>query len=62
MPTNLYGPNDSFYLETSHVMPALVRKFHEAKVNNKPEVVVWVTGKPLREFMNVDNITEACVF
>ncbi|AKB82187.1 GDP-L-fucose synthetase [Methanosarcina barkeri 3] len=62
MPTNLYGPNDSFYLETFHVMPALVRKFHEAKVNNKPEVVVWVTGKPLREFMNVDNMTEACVF
>jgi len=54
MPTNPYGPNDSFYLETSHVMPALIRKFHEAKVNNKPEVVVWVTGKPLREFMNVD--------
>ncbi len=62
MPTNLYGPNDNFDLETSHVMPALVRKFHEAKVNNEPEVVVWGTGKPLREFMHVDDMADACVF
>jgi len=62
MPTNLYGPNDNFDLETSHVMPALIRKFHEAKVNNKPEVVVWGTGKPLREFMHVDDMADACVF
>jgi GDP-L-fucose synthase len=62
MPTNLYGPNDNFDLETSHVMPALIRKFHEAKVNNKLEVVVWGTGKPLREFMHVDDMADACVF
>jgi len=62
MPTNLYGPNDNFDLETSHVMPALIRKFHEAKVNNKPEVVVWGTGKPLREFMHVDDMADACVY
>lgn len=62
MPTNLYGPNDNFDLETSHVMPALIRKFHEAKVNKKPEVVVWGTGKPLREFMHVDDMADACVF
>jgi GDP-L-fucose synthase len=62
MPTNLYGPNDNFDLETSHVMPALIRKFHEARVNNEPEVVVWGTGKPLREFMHVDDMADACVF
>jgi GDP-L-fucose synthase len=62
MPTNLYGPNDNFDLETSHVMPALIRKFHEAKVNNKPEVVVWGTGKPFREFMHVDDAADACVY
>ena len=62
MPTNLYGPNDNFDLETSHVMPALIRKFHEAKENNEPEVVVWGTGKPLREFMHVDDMADACVF
>lgn len=62
MPTNLYGPNDNFDLETSHVMPALIRKFHEAKVNNEPEVVVWGTGKPLREFMHVDDMADACVY
>ncbi|MCO5381081.1 MAG: GDP-L-fucose synthase [Methanosarcina barkeri] len=62
MPTNLYGPNDNFDLETSHVMPALIRKFHEAKVNNEPEVIVWGTGKPLREFMHVDDMADACVF
>jgi GDP-L-fucose synthase len=61
MPTNLYGPNDNFDLETSHVMPALIRKFHEAKVKNEPEVVIWGTGKPLREFMHVDDMADACV-
>ncbi|AAM30354.1 GDP-fucose synthetase [Methanosarcina mazei Go1] len=62
MPTNLYGPNDNFDLETSHVMPALVRKFHEAKVNNEPEVVIWGTGKPYREFLHVDDMADACVY
>ena len=62
MPTNLYGPNDNFDLETSHVMPALIRKFHEAKVKNEPEVVIWGTGKPLREFMHVDDMADACVY
>lgn len=62
MPTNLYGPNDNFDLETSHVMPALIRKFHEAKVKNKPEVVIWGTGKPFREFLHVDDMADACVY
>lgn len=62
MPTNLYGTNDNFDLETSHVMPALIRKFHEAKVNNEPEVIVWGTGKPLREFLHVDDMADACVY
>lgn len=62
MPTNLYGPCDNFDLETSHVMPALIRKFHEAKVNNLPYVEVWGTGKPLREFLHVDDMADACVF
>jgi GDP-L-fucose synthase len=62
MPTNLYGPNDNFDLQSSHVMPALIRKFHEAKMNNDPEVVVWGTGKPLREFMHVDDMSDACVY
>ncbi|KAA8665325.1 GDP-L-fucose synthase [Clostridium sp. HV4-5-A1G] len=62
MPTNLYGPNDNYDLENSHVMPALIRKFHEAKVNNKPEVEIWGTGKPLREFLHVDDMADACVF
>jgi GDP-L-fucose synthase len=62
MPTNLYGPNDNFDLETSHVMPALIRKFHEAKMNNESEVVVWGTGKPFREFMHVDDMADACVY
>ncbi|AKB76143.1 GDP-L-fucose synthetase [Methanosarcina lacustris Z-7289] len=62
MPTNLYGPNDNFNLETSHVMPALIRKIHEAKANNEPEVVVWGTGKPFREFMHVDDMADACVY
>jgi GDP-L-fucose synthase len=62
MPTNLYGPNDNYDLEKSHVLPALIRKFHEAKVNNASEVVLWGTGKPRREFLYVDDMAEACVF
>ncbi|OPJ60893.1 GDP-L-fucose synthase [Clostridium oryzae] len=62
MPTNLYGPNDSYDLETSHVMPALIRKFHEAKAKNLPYVEIWGTGKPLREFLHVDDMADACVF
>ena len=62
MPTNLYGPNDNYDLNNSHVMPALIRKFHEAKVNNKAVVEVWGTGKPLREFLYVDDMADACVF
>lgn len=62
MPTNLYGPNDNFDLETSHVMAALIRKFHEAKVRNDPYVVVWGTGKPRREFLYVDDLADAVVF
>lgn len=62
MPTNLYGPGDNFDLDKSHVMPALIRKFHEAKVTNAPSVVVWGTGKPLREFLHVDDCARACVF
>lgn len=62
MPTNLYGPGDNFDLEKSHVMPALIRKFHEAKMANAPLVTVWGTGKPLREFLHVDDCARACVF
>lgn len=62
MPTNLYGINDNFNLETSHVMPALMRKFHEAKVNGDSEVVMWGTGKALREFLYVDDLANALVF
>ena len=62
MPTNLYGPNDNFDLESSHVLPALIRKFHEAKINNQTEVVVWGTGAPKREFLHVDDLAGACVF
>jgi GDP-L-fucose synthase len=62
MPTNLYGPNDNFNLQTSHVMPALIRKFHEAKINNEPKVVIWGTGKPRREFLHVDDMADACVY
>ncbi len=60
MPTNLYGPNDNYDLEKSHVLPALIRKFHEAKVNDSSEVVVWGSGKPLREFLHVDDLASAC--
>ncbi len=62
MPTNLYGPNDNYDLKNSHVLPALVRKFHEAKEEGKSEVVIWGTGSPLREFLHVDDLAEACVF
>ena len=61
MPTNLYGINDNFNLETSHVMPALIRKFHEAKINNSKEVVMWGTGKPRREFMYVDDLADSLI-
>ena len=62
MPTNLYGPNDNYDLNTSHVLPALLRKFHEAKVNNEDKVIMWGTGKPLREFLHVDDLADACYF
>lgn len=62
MPTNLYGPNDNFDLATSHVLPALIRKFHEAKVNQSPKVAVWGTGRPVREFLFVDDLAEACFY
>ncbi len=62
MPANLYGENDNFNLETSHVMPALIRKFHEAKINNTKEVVAWGTGTPMREFLHVDDLASACIF
>jgi GDP-L-fucose synthase len=61
MPTNLYGPGDNFSLETSHVLPALIRKFHEAKVGGRGEVVVWGTGTPRREFLHVDDLADALV-
>lgn len=60
MPTNLYGPNDNFHPENSHVPAALIRRFHDAKINKKPEVQIWGTGKPLREFMHVDDLADAC--
>jgi len=62
MPTNLYGSNDNYDLETSHVMAALIRKFHEAKRNHAPQVVVWGTGTPRREFLHVDDMADACVY
>lgn len=62
MPTNLYGPNDNYNLQNSHVLPALIRKFHEAKKEGKSEVVLWGTGSPLREFLHVDDLADACVF
>lgn len=62
MPTNLYGPNDNFDLQTSHVLPALIRKFHEAKIQKAPSVTIWGTGKPLREFLFVDDLAEAILF
>jgi GDP-L-fucose synthase len=62
MPTNLYGPCDNFDLETSHVIPALLRRFHEASESGSPEVVVWGSGSPRREFLHVDDLADACVF
>ena len=62
MPTNLYGPHDNFHPENSHVMPALIRRFHEAKVNNIPEVVVWGSGAPLREFLYSEDMADACIY
>ena len=62
MPTNLYGPHDNFDLASSHVLPALVRKFHDAKLEDRSEVVVWGTGRPRREFLHVDDLAEACLF
>ena len=62
MPTNLYGPNDNYHLEHSHVLPALIRRFHEAKVAGAKEVTCWGTGTPLREFLYVDDLADACVF
>lgn len=62
MPTNLYGPNDNYDLHTSHVLPALIRKFHEAKQTNAAEVTVWGSGKPLREFLHADDLADACFF
>ncbi|SDA62528.1 GDP-L-fucose synthase [Lachnospiraceae bacterium G11] len=62
MPTNLYGPHDNYDLSGSHVMPAMIRKFHDAKINNAPTVELWGTGSPLREFLYVDDMADACVF
>ena len=62
MPTNLYGPHDNYDLSGSHVMPAMIRKFHDAKVNGAPSVELWGTGSPLREFLYVDDMSDACVF
>jgi GDP-L-fucose synthase len=62
MPTNLYGPGDNFNLQNSHVLPALIRKFHEAKLRGDAEVIVWGTGTPRREFLHVDDLADACVF
>lgn len=62
MPTNLYGPYDNYDLSGSHVMPAMIRKFHDAKINNSPSVELWGTGAPLREFLYVDDMADACVF
>jgi len=61
MPTNLYGPNDNFDLETAHVLPALIRRIHEAKVQGRPTVAIWGSGRPCREFLHVDDLADACV-
>jgi GDP-L-fucose synthase len=61
MPTNLYGINDNFDLNSSHVLPALIRKFHEAKINNSQSVTIWGTGNPKREFLYVDDLAQACI-
>jgi GDP-L-fucose synthase len=62
MPTNLYGPNDNYDLKTSHVLPAMISKFHNAKINNAPSVVIWGTGTPKREFLHADDLADACFF
>lgn len=62
MPTNIYGPNDNFDLQNAHALPALIRKFHEAKINNEKGIIVWGTGKAKREFLHVDDLAEACLF
>ncbi|HEY3842942.1 MAG TPA: GDP-L-fucose synthase [Acidimicrobiales bacterium] len=62
MPTNLYGPNDNFDLTSSHVMPALIRKFHDAKLEGRTEVEIWGSGRPMREFLHVDDLADACLF
>ena len=62
MPTNLYGPNDNFDLKTSHVLPAMIRKFHEAKENNHSDVNLWGSGTPMREFLHVDDLANAVIF
>jgi GDP-L-fucose synthase len=62
MPTNLYGPNDNFDLTSSHVLPALIRKFHECRVSEGGQVLVWGTGSPRREFLHVDDLADACLF
>ena len=62
MPTNLYGPNDNYDLNNSHVLPAMIRKFHEAKMDNKPSVELWGTGSPMREFLHANDLAEACVY
>lgn len=62
MPTNLYGPNDNYDLQKSHVLPALIRKFHEAKLNKEPSVLIWGTGKPRREFLHTEDLADACFF
>lgn len=62
MPTNLYGPNDNYDLNNSHVLPALIRKFHEAKIKGEPQIVLWGSGKPLREFLHADDLADACFF
>ena len=62
MPTNLYGPGDNYDLDSSHVLPALLRKFHEAKISKSSEVIVWGSGKPLREFMHCDDLANALLF
>jgi GDP-L-fucose synthase len=62
MPTNLYGPNDNFDLTSSHVLPALIRKFHDARKENRARVVIWGSGRPRREFLHVDDLADACVF
>jgi GDP-L-fucose synthase len=62
MPTNLYGPNDNYDLQNAHVLPSLVRKFHEAKLNNASEVTIWGSGSPKREFLHADDLADACVF